>query len=197
MKINKLLKATMISLALFGSFYANAAGRQFHFRTGMIKGSYSGPVNTSFSTFPTIELEAELFYSSTVSTIIKSVFAMDFGKAKVFYSGVAGGQRFYFSGPSMYFNKSEGDFEIQSYNPHRFFGGYEVGIAQVLVQEFTSAFSIVGSVAEFTGTFGYNYQLTNHMGLEAVVSFGYGLGFTTVAVNGFNMRFMGGVSYYF
>ncbi len=196
MALKKLHKSILILIGIL-SINAYADGRQFHLRSGLIKGSYSGPVNSSFSTFPSIELEAELFFSSKVSTIIKSIFAMDFGKAKVFYSGVAGGQRFYFSGPSLYFSRSEGDFEIQSYSPHRFFGGYEVGVSQVLVQEFTSAFSVVGSVAEFTGTFGYNYQLNETLGLELVTSFGYGFGFTTVAVNGFNMRFTGGVSYYF
>ena len=163
----------------------------------MVKGSYSGPVTASFSTFPAIELEAELFISSKMSTIIKTVFAMDLGKAKVFYSGVAGGQRFYFSGPSMLFDRQEGDFQIESYRPHRFFGGYEVGVAQVLVQEFTPALSIVSSIAELTGTFGYNYQMNKSIGLEVATSFGYGFGFSTVAVTGFNMRFTGGMTYYF
>ena len=188
--------ALLIALLLFVSDVW-ATGRQAHLRVGMLKASYSGPVEASFTTFPTMEMEMELFYSAKVSTVIQAVFAMDFGKAKVFYSGVGGGQRFYFGGSSMLFDRQEGDFSLEMYKPHRFFAGYTVGVAQVLVQEFTSAFSVVGSVAEIAASAGYNYQLSKEIGIETMLTFGYGLGFTTVAVNGFNIRAGVGMSYYF
>jgi hypothetical protein len=182
---------------LTASASAFAEGKQLNVRAGMLKGSYSGPVEASFTTIPSVDVEMELFQSSKVSTLVKANISFDIGKAKVFYSGVGAGQRFYFGGPGMLVDRIEGAYTIEAYAVDRYFAGWEVGIAQVLVKEFTASYSVVGSVLELGAMGGYIHQLSKSLGLSVALGAGFGMGFTTVSVNGINIRANLGLTYYF
>lgn len=192
----KPLKLVICSLGL-ASGLAHAEGKQLNVRAGMLKGSYSGPVKASFMTIPSVDIEMELFQSSKVSTLVKANISFDIGKAKVFYSGVGAGQRFYFGGPGMLVDRIEGAYTLEAFAVDRYFAGWEVGVAQVLVKEFTASYSVVGSVLELGAMGGYIHQVSKTLGVSVGVGAGFGMGFTTVSVNGINIRANVGLSYYF
>ncbi|MEO5666799.1 MAG: hypothetical protein ABIR96_01940 [Bdellovibrionota bacterium] len=199
MKIHPIIKRLNVLsyLLLLGSPCVWSNGKQLNVRVGMLKGSYSGPVKASFMTIPSVDVEMELFQSSKVSTLVKANISMNISKAKIFYSGVGAGQRYYFGGPGMLVDRIEGDYTLEAYARNRYFAGWEVGVAQVLVKEYTATYSVVGSVVEFGAMGGYIYQVSKTLGLSVGVGGGFGMGFTTVSVNGINIRMNAGLSYIF
>ena len=182
--------------ALLGCVCASALanGKQISIRAGMLKGSYSGPVSASFATIPSIDVEMELFQNARTSALIKANLSVDVSKAKMFYSSVGAGQRYYLRSPGMNYDRQEGSFSIDAGAANRYFVGWDLSVAQVLIQEFTASYSVVGSVVELGGTAGIIHQISKTLGLSAALGAGYGMGFTTVSVNGLSLRFNIGVT---
>jgi len=183
---------------MISPFVAEAAGKQFHIRGGMLKGSYAATkIDANFSVIPSIDFEMEFFQSAKISTLVKANLTLDISKAKVFYSSIGAGQRYYFGGQGMLFDRIEGDYSFEGFSSSRYFLGWELGVAQALIQEYTATFSVVASVIELGILGGYSHQLSKNLALVVAAGGGYGMGFTTVSVSGLQMRGNLGLSFYF
>ena len=171
---------------------------QVHVRSGVISGSLSGPISSSFTTMPTLEIEHETFFNRKRSSIIQGVLAIEQTSSKSRYIYVGYGQRFYFNRSNAHPIIASGSRNFIEIKPKwRYFAQWEAGISNVLVQEVTRTFDAVSTMVDFGGGVGASYQLFEKVSIEANGKFSYGYGFTSVAVNALIMKISFGATYFF
>lgn len=172
---------------------------QGHFRSGLLSASFSGSDSTdgSFSIPNAFDVEMEFFTSTRNAFIVRTTMAMDFSESKVRYTYGGGGQRYYFANPGLPARAFERGDAVIATPKIRYYAGYEVGIAQVLVLEFGPVLSTFSTVLEVGGNTGAIYQIGKNFGIEGQLGLGYGFGFSSVTVSGLVIRTFIGGSYSF
>lgn len=181
------------------AYAEGTSSAQFHFRTGYFHDGFSGPVNGSIDTFAAVDLEYEILTSSHASYTIGTTLIYELMTARVHYSGVNIGRRYYLLGGGMSYDYTDSVTaqQIVSIPKWRAYAGAVAGVSQVSVRYLSSAFQTQSSLIEIGSNMGGIYQLTKAIGLELQLGVSLGFGFTTVSVNAFNIRTLLGGTYYF
>jgi len=194
---------SFLLLALFALFFyipslamASDSAQQLNVRAGWLKGSYSGTnVESSFSVMPVTSLEYEIFTSLRSSMLLNATLAIDFSSSQVRYAGFGAGQRFYFSGNGLSLSRSEGDFSYKAQSNLRYFAGWNLNFAQVLVLQFGKVLQANSGLIEAQGHGGLSYQLGSTTSLQFLINAGYGYGISAVSVSGIVLGAYLGVSW--
>jgi len=193
MRLNQLV--AIILIATF-SFSAAALDKmQFHLRLGMVKGSFTGAETGEFSNMTSFDGEAEYLWTAKASFSARAIFTVDPESAQVQYMYAGGGQRFYI------FSRASGaeatwGFDTVTIKPKlRYFVGWDLGMAQVLLQRVTESLSVQSAVLEYGGTAGLIYQLTSGLGMEIAGGVSKGIGISTVAVDTTILKLLIGLTF--
>ena len=190
------LKSLAVALLFLWTSNSFAVPNQIYFKTGMLKGMYSGPRSVGFTVIPTMEAEMEFFFSSAKSEIVKLVNAYDLSEAKNNYTYIGYGNRYYLGGPAINFSAQEFGVDYKSGVGMRYYVGWDAGIAHVLVLGATSSLDTTSALFQLGITGGLIYQISQSLGLDISLGSTYGFGFTTVSVGGLSLRGMFGVTYF-
>lgn len=173
-------------------------GSQVHGRMGMVTGSLSGPITSTFSTIPTFELEYEKFLTTKESIIMRAIFAMDSASAKTQYAYAGAGQRFYIRGTTSHpITSADKEASVEIEPMWRYYWGWDIGASSVLVQEVTETFDAVSTMADFGASAGASRRVTKNFYWDASGRFSYGYGFSSVAVNAMIINLSFGATYFF
>jgi len=165
--------------------HASDQAQQLNVRVGWLKASYSGTnVESSFSVMPVTNIEYEIFSTLRSSFLLNAILAIDFSSSQIRYAGFGAGQRFYFSGNGLSLNRSEGDFSYEAQSDLRYFAGWNLNFAQVMVVEFGKVLQANSGLIEAQGHGGLSYQLGKSSSLQLLVNTGYGYGISSVSVSG-------------
>lgn len=180
------IKIFITALTLIVSFAekTHASTSQLHAATGMISGSYAGVLTTTFSISQAVNIEYELFKKSTESNFFKTTFAIDPETGKMVYYGAFTGGRYYVYSTGMIFNSSDTKNSVRSVPTWRFYGGWDLGISQVVVENVGASLTVISTLFDMGGHAGMIYQVGNSWGIEAKYGMSYGYGFSTVSVTG-------------
>jgi len=170
---------------------------QLHTSIGIINGTYAGATSNSFSISQSLNMEYEVFYNTNTAYVARAQVAIDPTTGKMVYYGGFLGQRHYFKSTGMIFDHATQDTTIRSIPKWRFYGGWDVGISQVVVAEVGPALTALSTMLDFGGHVGTIYQLGKTWGLDMQFGYSYGYGFSTVSVTGTAIKLWFGGAYYF
>lgn len=170
---------------------------QLHTSIGMINGSYAGATSNTFSISQSLNLEYEIFYNTRMSYVARAQIAIDPTTGKMVYYGGFLGSRYYFKSTGMIFDNTTQDITFRSIPKWRFYMGWDVGIAQVVVAEVGPSLTALSTMLDFGGHVGSIYQLGKTWGIDVQLGYSYGYGFSTVSVTGTAMKLWVGGVYYF
>jgi hypothetical protein len=177
--------------------YARARETQFHLRTGVLTGKYSGLFSGKFDLYTTLDLDFELFMNNKSSFLFRFIQGFDSPDSRPFYTNAGIGMRYYFFGRGASEMRSTAGLGISSEPTLRAYVGGDAGISQVLVKSFGPTVQAVANMVDFGGNVGAIYQLSSKFGVEAHVGASYGYGMSSTNATGSTMRFMGGITYFF
>jgi hypothetical protein len=170
---------------------------QFHFRTGMLNGKYSGTFEGDFSVTAALDMEFEFFVLSNGAVPFRFIQAMDSPDSRPFYTYAGSGYRYYWRSRGMYsFQKMEGVM-IEALPRYRMYLGAEAGVAQVLVKSFGPNVQSVANMFEVGVNVGAIYQITRKLGVEGQAGTTFGYGVSSTPTNGSTVRALIGASYFF
>ncbi len=184
---------------------------QFSFRTGLVNGSYSNPLqegdeeaqgnvssdleNGGFSVVPSMDFELELFEHSRKSYLARTIIAMDLSSGKMNYNYLGVGFRNYIRGigiPRIFVGKDQ---YIKTIPKRKMYYGYDLGLSRVSVVSFGSVLSAVSTGIDFGGHFGYTQQMGTNWGFNAQTGLSYAYGISNVSASGINIKMLFGISY--
>lgn len=192
------LKLVILSLFICSSSWAlNIKNSQFHFRTGMLNGKYSGIFEGDFQVSSALDLEFEFFVANDGSVIFRLTQAMDNPDSRPFYTYAGSGFRKYWRSKGMSSTQAAEGVIIESIPKWRFYVGGDMGIAQVLVRSFGPNVQSVANMLDVGLNVGTIFQVSKKFGLEAHAGATYGYGISSTPTNGSTIRMLFGASYYF
>lgn len=193
--ILKLLLSLLFSIASYA--YAGATQSQLHVYTGMVSASFTGPQSGSISVPMALGYEYEMIKSAQSSYLIENIVAIDAADAKTKYNAVHLGARYYLFSTN-YSNQKSEDASLFKITPkYRFFAGWNLGLAQVVVLSFSDALDAVGTVLEYGGHGGVLYQLNDRWALEAKMNLYMGYGISSISVSSMSYQLLLGGAYYY
>jgi hypothetical protein len=164
---------------------------------GLVSSQFSGPVTGSISIPSALSFEYEHIKNSKSSYTFENTIAIDPADTKTKYFALRFGSRYYFNSSnfSTQVNDKRGSFSIQ---PNlRFYGGWNLGIAQIVISSLGPVLDAVSTVVEYGGHVGSIYQINKDWGLEGKFSYNMGYGFSSVTVSSTTMQLAFGGAYYF
>lgn len=172
---------------------------QMHMRMGLFSGSYTGEgvASRAWSVPTTLDVEMELFQNRTHSYTLRAVMAMELGTNRVNYTYAGGGQTNYIASRGRKDFRTEKRVQIKNTPKLRYYWGWNVGVAQVLVIDFGLVLGTYSTTLDFSGNGGVIYQVGENLGLEARLGMGLGYGFSTVSVTGTTARLLFGLTYFY
>lgn len=174
-----------------------ATSGQFHFRTGMVSGSYSATnVAGSFGVPTSLDFELELFSSARASWVARSIIAHDLSTALLRYAYAGFARRWYLSSTGMSFDSSDNVTSITTTPRWRYYAGADLGVASVIVKTFGTVLTQTSALIDYGGHLGAIYQVSKSTGIEAQFGYTMGLGFSSVSVGGTSTRMLFGLSIY-
>ena len=192
-----------LSLILFSLVMANVAlaldirKSQFHLRTGLVNGKYSGTFDGDFSVTSALDLEFEFFLGHDGALIFRFTQAMDSPDSRPFYTFAGSGYRYYWRSRGMYSMQQTEGLMIESLPKFRMYVGGDAGIAQVLVRSFGPNVQSVANMFELGVNVGAIYQVSRRFGVEGQAGATLGYGISSTPTNGSTNRVLLGASYYF
>lgn len=201
MKKNKPSYFFISSLFLLFLFTKNLSAKEYssqlHAGIGVVSGNFSGPTTGSFVVPMSLNFEYELIQDSNSSYIFDTTVAIDSKDSKTKYFATHLGKRYYlWSSNLSSFQKTEkGEFSISP--KLRFFAGWQLGVAHVVVASLGPILDVSSTVLEYGGHTGTIYQVNRSWGIEGRFNLNLGRGLSTISVNSFIMQvFVGGAYYY-
>lgn len=194
------LNALLSALCFAAATAAHAAPLEVEgiAKIGVLTGQYSGRDATgSFDSQGAIELEADLFRSPGMAYTVRAAIALDAttSRTRYFYAGL--GQRFFF-GPNGFasFTQEGGD-SLRIHPKLRYFAGYDVGFAQVLVIPYGTVLGAYATTGDLNAIAGARYSFNQEMSLDASLGAGVGTGIATMNVTTTTIRALLGFVYGF
>lgn len=171
--------------------------KQFHYRGGVILGTYEGLFASTVETTAVADVEYEVFQSNTRSNFFRFTLGMDFTTNNMNYHYLGGGQRFYLWSKGTYFDTVRKSSGIRAFPRFRFYTGWAAGTSTVTLNTFGEYLQISSSTVEVGLQAGTIYNITKKLGLELQYSFDISTGFTSVSSGGYVNRASLGLTYYF
>ncbi|MBT4761191.1 MAG: hypothetical protein HOO06_05775 [Bdellovibrionaceae bacterium] len=197
--------SVIIFVALFLFQYENVfaldkgSRYQVHTRMGLFSGSYagSGVETRAWSVPTTIDIEMEIFQSRVKSYTLRAVMAMELDTNRVNYTYAGIGQSNYIASRGRKDFRTEKRVQFKNTPKLRYYWGWNVGVAQVLVIDFGLVLGTYSTVLDMSGNAGAIYQVGENLGIEARAGLGLGYGFSTVTVTGTTTRMLVGLTYFY
>lgn len=143
-----------------------------------------------------IDLEYETFLSSNKSYYFRVSEAFDATKTIFTYSYVGGGMKYYFASKGNYYEGGDGADTIISAPKWRFYYGWEIGIAHVVLQTIGEFLQINTSSYDYGGALGTIYNITDRLGLEFNFTTQFSTGFTSISTGAVVLKGTVGVTYF-
>lgn len=194
--------------------FIDITNSQLSFRTGMIQGSYSNPIQNAgdiegdieggniqnnledggFSVMPSLDASFEFFSEPTKSYTVRGTIALDMGTGVMHYNYFGLGRNYYFKGTGLgrVSSGAEGIFKVQPKN--RQYYGYSIGMSRVSVVNFGPALAAVSTGIDLGGHWGYIRQMGKSWGLNIETGLSYAYGISTVSSAGMNIKVLFGMS---
>jgi len=194
------LAAFVIFFSVSFSCLGQSDSKQLHLRSGFFKSNYSGlglVDPNRHSNFLAINIEYEIFQSSRVSHALRSVISMDYAKAKLMYLTLGFGQRFYLGSQGLRFVRQESNVTVIAVPKLRYHLGYNVGISQANVRNFSASLETSSSLLDFGIDTGVSFAMGKKMSLGLSLGANYGWGFSSVAVTSISFFSFLGMNYSF
>lgn len=176
---------------------ASEAESQLHLSLGFISANYSGPVTGSVVIPLALGFEYEYLLTSSKSYVFENIIAIDSEDTKTKYFASRFGTRYYFKSSNLSITKKDakGSFSISP--KLRYYAGWNLGIAQVVIASLGPVLDAVSTVFEYGGNTGAIYQINKSWGMEAKFGLNLGYGFSSVTVSSSVMQIFFGGAYYF
>lgn len=181
--------------SLFISQNIFAYQSQLHINTGMFKGSYKSDESRSFSSVQSFHAEYEIFKDSRNAHIFHTTMVTGSSGKMDFYSANYG-RRYYFNSTATITENFDPENSIKSMPKWRYYGGWDVGVSQVLLKD-TGAISVVGTMVDIGGHIGATYQFNRDWGFDMQAAAIYDYGFAAVSISGMSQKVLLGITYFF
>ena len=169
----------------------------FSVRSGMVMGSVSGggpQASYSLTTIPYLDAEWDLFFSSRMAVVLRTIMALDFATGNMRYSYSGTGQRFFLNAGGAFLSRSESGVTVTNSPKLNYFVGWDGGISNMVIQEVAEL--VVASTAFDGGaTVGMNYFVADGVSINTGATVSYVFGFSSIAVSGLAMKFFVGASF--
>lgn len=170
---------------------------QLHLSLAYLSAQYTGPVEGTISVPMALSFEYELIKSATKSYTFENIIAIDSEDSKTKYYATHFGARYYFNSSNLNsFGEDNGN-SISITPKWRYYYGWNVGVAQVVVSSLGPVLDALSTVLEYGGHVGSIYQIRKDWGLETKFSYMMGNGFSSITVNSSVMQLHLGGAYYF
>lgn len=175
----------------------NDTNYQFHARVGLLDASYagSGLGRRTFAVPTTADLELEVFTARDESFHLRSMMAMELNTDRVDYTYAGFGKAYYLLGRGKSDIRSEKDISIKTIPTTRYYWGWNVGVAQVLVVPYGLVLASYSTTLDISLDAGVIHQVSENLGIELRTGVGTGYGFSAVTVTGVTFQALVGVTY--
>ena len=196
--IRLIIKSTCSIFLIYSpSILAKDYQTQLHISLGMVSATYSGPVSGDLSLPMALNFEYELIKSPSHSYTFDNTIAIDSADSKTKYFATHFGGRYYFLSSNLNFHENDHGNTISIIPKWRYYYGWNVGVAQVVVRSLGTVLDAISTVLEYGGHIGTIYQVGKSWGIEGKFSYLMGNGFSSVSVNSTVMQLYVGGAYYF
>lgn len=195
-KFNLLLKVSFL-LSISTQLYSKEYNSQIHTGIGFLSASFSGPTTGSISIPMALSFEYELINTANKSYFFENIIAIDSEDSKTKYYATHFGSRYYFFSSNLSATKSSHGTSISIIPKIRYYGGWQLGVAQVVISSLGPVLDAVSTVFEYGAHVGMIYQVGENWGLESKFSYSMGNGFSSVTVNSQVSQLFVGGAYYF
>ena len=175
---------------------AYSGGHQVHARMGGVYAKYDGVVSGTVENYNMIDLEYEYLFSNKSSYYFRTSEAFDIEKSIFTYSYFGLGMKYYFSSRGLYFEDIDGADIIISSPKWRYYYGWEIGVAHVVLQTIGEFLQINTSSYDYGATVGTIYNLTNKLGLEFNLTTQFSTGFTSISTGAVVAKGTVGLTYF-
>lgn len=193
--------------SLFGLFFGLAAlglpgaraddsttHHEVHVRTGMISGSYSGPVSGTLPSSQLLDGEYELFTGPRSATTFRALIAYDLAKGRVGYGYAGMGRSYYLWGNGVNIESSDNkEASFTSIPKRRYYVGWDLGMSYVVVKEFGTVLTAHSEAIDVGAHLGFIWQVSKSIGIDLHGGYTKGFGFSSVAVSTTTTRIFAGV----
>lgn len=171
---------------------------QVHSRLGLMSGNFSGTgvPQRAFSTPTTIDIEFEIFTGRNKSFNLRTIMAMEFGTNQVNYTYGGMGQTYYLMSRGKKDVKQEKLVKVTNSPRHRYYWGWNMGVAQVLAIAYNPVLSTYSTTLDASVNGGAIFKISDNLGFETRLGFGIGYGFSSVTVTGSTLRLFFGLTYF-
>lgn len=194
---NLCLRILLLNLCLILPIFASEQSSQLHSSIGLVQATYDGPTKGSISIPLAMNFEYEYIKTSNQSYVFENIIAIDSKDTKTKYFATHFGTRYYFNSSNFSSSKNDirGSFSITP--RFRYYAGWNLGIAQVVISSLGPVLDAVSTVFEYGAHTGAIYQVGKSWGLETKASIYLGYGFSSITVSSqIAQVFFGGVYYY-
>ncbi len=164
-------------------------------RTGMTSLSTSGPITVSYMASPVLDGEFEKFTDYRSALVFHMTMASDSntGTTRYFYGGA--GRKYYFRNIGMVVNEAISDGQLKMTPGMRYFAKFEFGISHMTLESFGPVLAITSTAFEFGASGGLTIPIVNNIGLTGEIGYGFGYGFSSVAITASILKFSLGISF--
>lgn len=192
-----LRSSIFISFILFSNLnlYALEAS-QIHARYGGISAAYDGVVSGEIQSLTLFELEYEGINNNHNSFYLRLSESFDSAKSIFNYSYFGGGMKYYFASKALLYEGSDGANILISVPKWRYYVGWEIGIAHVVLQTVGEFLRVSTSSYDYGGVAGSIYNITNRIGVEFNFTTQFSTGFTSISTGAVVYKGSVGLTYF-